>query len=102
MGIREIARLANVSPGTVDRALHGRKGITDETRARILTIAESIGYSPDLAVGVWVGNADYTAMQNTTGLTGAAPLKRRLARVRKATHSSSDRSSTLAQIAEAP
>lgn len=49
MGVREIARLANVSPGTVDRALHGRKGITDETRARILTIAESIGYSPDLA-----------------------------------------------------
>ena len=49
VGIREIARLANVSPGTVDRALHGRIGITDETRARILAIAESIGYSPDLA-----------------------------------------------------
>jgi membrane peptidoglycan carboxypeptidase len=25
-------------------------------------------------VGVWVGNADYTPMQNTTGLTGAAPI----------------------------
>ncbi len=48
-GIREIARLANVSPGTVDRALHGRRGITPETRARIVAIAESIGYSPDLA-----------------------------------------------------
>ncbi len=34
----------------------------------------TMGYSPDLAVGVWVGNADYTAMQNTTGLTGAAPI----------------------------
>jgi penicillin-binding protein 1C len=34
----------------------------------------TIGYSPDLAVGVWVGNADYTPMQNTTGLTGAAPI----------------------------
>ena len=34
----------------------------------------TIGYTPDLAVGVWVGNADYTPMQNTTGLTGAAPI----------------------------
>jgi LacI family transcriptional regulator len=49
LGLREIAKLANVSLGTVDRALHGRKGITEETRNRILTIAESVGYSPDLA-----------------------------------------------------
>ena len=34
----------------------------------------TMGYTADLAVGVWVGNADYTPMQNTTGLTGAAPI----------------------------
>lgn len=34
----------------------------------------TVGYTPDLAVGVWVGNADYTPMINTTGLTGAAPI----------------------------
>ncbi|WP_160318470.1 transglycosylase domain-containing protein [Levilinea saccharolytica] len=34
----------------------------------------TIGYTPDLVVGVWVGNADYTPMENTTGLTGAAPI----------------------------
>jgi len=34
----------------------------------------TVGYTPDIAVGVWVGNADYTPMQNTTGLTGAAPI----------------------------
>lgn len=34
----------------------------------------TMGYTPNLAVGVWVGNADYTPMQNTTGLTGAAPI----------------------------
>ena len=34
----------------------------------------TLGYTPDLAVGVWVGNADYTAMQDTSGLTGAAPI----------------------------
>ncbi len=34
----------------------------------------TLGYTPDLAVGVWVGNADYTPMQDTTGLSGAAPI----------------------------
>lgn len=34
----------------------------------------TIGYTPDIAVGVWIGNSDYTPMQNTTGLTGAAPI----------------------------
>jgi penicillin-binding protein 1C len=34
----------------------------------------TLGYTPDLSVGVWVGNADYTPMVNTTGLTGAAPI----------------------------
>jgi membrane peptidoglycan carboxypeptidase len=34
----------------------------------------TVGYTPDLAVGVWVGNADDSAMQGTSGITGAAPI----------------------------
>lgn len=34
----------------------------------------TIGFTPDLVVGVWVGNPDYTPMVNTTGLSGAAPI----------------------------
>ena len=34
----------------------------------------TIGYTPDLLVGVWVGNSDHQAMHNVTGLTGAAPI----------------------------
>ncbi len=34
----------------------------------------TLGYTPDLVSGVWVGNADYTPMVNTTGLSGAAPI----------------------------
>jgi penicillin-binding protein 1C len=34
----------------------------------------TLGYTPDLAVGVWIGNADYTPMRNISGVTGAAPL----------------------------
>jgi LacI family transcriptional regulator len=48
-GIHQIAELANVSIGTVDRALHGRNGIRESTRRRILEIARQIGYTPNLA-----------------------------------------------------
>jgi LacI family transcriptional regulator len=48
-GIPRIAELAGVSIGTVDRALHGRPGINDETRQRVLDIAQKIGYRPNLA-----------------------------------------------------
>jgi penicillin-binding protein 1C len=34
----------------------------------------TVGYTPDLAAGVWVGNPDNTPMVGTTGLTGAAPI----------------------------
>ena len=34
----------------------------------------TLGYTPDLVVGVWVGNADNSAMKGTTGVTGAAPI----------------------------
>ncbi|MGH9739734.1 MAG: substrate-binding domain-containing protein [Candidatus Acidiferrales bacterium] len=48
-GIHLIAQIANVSIGTVDRALHGRGGIKEKTRERILQIARQIGYTPNLA-----------------------------------------------------
>ena len=34
----------------------------------------TIGYTPDLLVGVWVGNSNYEAMKDVTGVTGAAPI----------------------------
>jgi len=34
----------------------------------------TIGYTPDLLVGVWVGNSGHEPMHNVTGLTGAAPI----------------------------
>src|SRR5271169_4560603 len=48
-GIHFIAELANVSIGTVDRSLHGRNGINEATRQRILQIARQISYTPNLA-----------------------------------------------------
>jgi LacI family transcriptional regulator len=48
-GVRLIAELAGVSIGTVDRALHGRGGIKESTRRRILQVARQTGYTPNLA-----------------------------------------------------
>jgi LacI family transcriptional regulator len=45
-GIHKIAELAGVSIGTVDRALHGRAGIRDSTRKKILAIAKQLAYTP--------------------------------------------------------
>jgi LacI family transcriptional regulator len=48
-GIKEIAKCLGVSIGTVDRALHGRRGISSKTRARVLTAAEKLNYKPNVA-----------------------------------------------------
>jgi LacI family transcriptional regulator len=48
-GIPLIAELAGVSIGTVDRALHRRKGINERTLKRVLKIAAQIGYKPNVA-----------------------------------------------------
>jgi LacI family transcriptional regulator len=49
IGVREIAAVAKVSIGTVDRALNGRKEISEKTRRRILQIAKDLGYEPNPA-----------------------------------------------------
>jgi LacI family transcriptional regulator len=48
-GVRDLARLANVSVGTVDRALNDRSGIRETTRDRILKLARDNGYAPNLS-----------------------------------------------------
>jgi penicillin-binding protein 1C len=34
----------------------------------------TIGYTPDLIAGIWVGNADNTPMEHISGVTGAGPI----------------------------
>jgi membrane carboxypeptidase/penicillin-binding protein PbpC len=34
----------------------------------------TVGYTPELVVGVWVGNADSEPMENVTGVSGAGPI----------------------------
>ncbi len=46
-----------------------KTGTTNDFRDNL-----TIGFTNDIVVGVWVGNADNTPMINTSGLTGAAPI----------------------------
>lgn len=45
MGIKKIAKLANVSIGTVDRVLHKRSGVSKETEEKVRKIIKEIGYT---------------------------------------------------------
>lgn len=49
VGIRDIARKANVSISTVSYALNGNTRVSEETRTRILNIANEMNYIPNLA-----------------------------------------------------
>lgn len=45
--IKDIAKEANVSYGTVSRALNNKYGVKKETRERVLAVAAKMGYSPN-------------------------------------------------------
>ena len=46
MTIREIAAQAGVSPDAVSLVINNKKGVSEETRKRILSVMEESGYSP--------------------------------------------------------
>jgi membrane peptidoglycan carboxypeptidase len=52
----------------------GTSGTARGDAAELVFDNWTLGYTPDLVVGVWIGNADYTPMTNTTGSSGAAPI----------------------------
>ena len=58
-----------LAPDGQERPAAVKTGTTNDIRD-VLTI----GYTPQLVTGVWVGNADRTPMQNLSGSSGAAPI----------------------------
>lgn len=47
-GVKEIARLANVSLATVDRVLHNRSGVSEATRMKVQKIVKRLNYRPNI------------------------------------------------------
>jgi len=46
--IKEIAKRANVSVGTVDRVIHNRPGVSANTKQKVDAIINELGYQPNL------------------------------------------------------
>jgi len=46
--IKDIAKIANVSTGTVDRVLHNRSDVSEKTREKVLKIIEELGYKTNI------------------------------------------------------
>lgn len=66
------ARLPAFGPGNlleIGRPAAVKTGTTDDYRD-----GWTIGYTPDLAVGVWVGNSDNTPMKRLPGVRAAGPI----------------------------
>ncbi len=66
------ARTAAFGPNSslrLDRPAAVKTGTTNDIRD-ILTL----GFTPQLVTGVWVGNADNSPMRNVSGVSGAAPI----------------------------
>lgn len=57
--IKDIAKMAGVSTGTVDRVIHHRPGVSEKTRERIQKIIEEYDYQPDILAGVLASNRTY-------------------------------------------
>jgi len=57
--IKDIARLANVSTGTVDRVIHERPGVSGTTRERVQKIIQEYDYQPDILAGALASGRTY-------------------------------------------
>jgi len=66
--IKDVARLANVSIGTVSNALTGNRAVSDDARQRILHAIDELGYQPDLVARSLVNRRSNTLAVVTAGL----------------------------------
>lgn len=57
--IIDIARIAGVSTGTVDRVIHQRSGVSQKTRKHVQEILDKYDYQPDILAGVLASNKSY-------------------------------------------
>ncbi len=53
--IKDIAKMARVSPTAVSMALNGRPGVSEKTREKIRKIAKDIGYYPNYVAKTLIG-----------------------------------------------
>lgn len=57
--IKDIAQLADVSVGTVDRVIHGRSGVSEASRKRVEEILKQLDYQPNMYASALASNKKY-------------------------------------------
>lgn len=57
--IKDIARLADVSVGTVDRVIHGRSGVSEASKKRVEEILQQLNYQPNMYASALASNKKY-------------------------------------------
>lgn len=57
--IKDIAKLANVSVGTVDRVLHGRNGVSESSKKKVEEILKQLNYQPNMYASALATNKKY-------------------------------------------
>jgi len=57
--IKDIARLADVSVGTVDRVIHGRGGVSENSKKRVEEILKQLNYQPNMYASALASNKKY-------------------------------------------
>ena len=50
--LRDVAKAAGFSPMTASNALHGKPGVKDSTRAKVLAVAEKLDYRINLTASM--------------------------------------------------
>ena len=58
--IKDIAKMADVSVGTVDRVIHGRSGVSEASRKRVEEILKQLDYQPNMYASALASNKKYT------------------------------------------
>lgn len=58
--IKDIAKMADVSVGTVDRVIHGRNGVSEASRKRVEEILKQLDYQPNMYASALASNKKYS------------------------------------------
>ncbi len=73
--VKDVARLARVSPGTVSNALSGKRPVSEETRRRILAAIAELDYQPNLLARSLVSRQSATLAVIVSGLEFYGPSR---------------------------
>ncbi len=73
--VKDVAKVAGVSPGTVSNALSGKRPVSEETRQRVLDAIAELGYRPNLLARGLVNRQSGTLAVVAAGLEYYGPSR---------------------------